>query len=156
MTAQQVPQRAQRLYSLWRQLPDTPLTEEAFINAILKALDHGPGQEADASAYRHSLVGCEAVRAAANGSGEVVYQRMPEFPTWPENGPGTPAYDQQIREMAQEEQAAHDRAAAEVERNSPQNQARLELDAHIRQVVREDPVVRQVLVALVREVLAAR
>jgi hypothetical protein len=116
-------------------LGDSPLSESALEAAILKTLD-GPGREADASALKHMLVGCEAVRAIRNGSG-VVYQRASVFPSWPETGPGSASWDEHLAELAAQEQADHDRVAAEVERNSPQNRQRLELDSHIRQVVRE-------------------
>jgi hypothetical protein len=150
VTTQQIPQRAARLYAIWGKLPDTPLSEDELHAAILKALNRsGPGHEADCSAFRHLLVGCEAVAATRDAAGEVTYQKAPEFPTWPENGPGTASYDAHLRELAEEEQAVHDRAAAEVLGNSPQNRQRQELDAHIRQVVRE--VIRVELPLLVRQ-----
>jgi hypothetical protein len=150
-TQPQVPARAQRLYGLWSKLSEAPMTEREFLAEILKALDRGVGAEADASAYRHLLVGAEAVIATRNGSGEVVYTKAPEFPSWPENGPGTAAYDAQLKEMAAREQGEFDRAAEEVRRNSPANRHREELVGLFRQLMREDPVVRNVLVALVRE-----
>jgi hypothetical protein len=152
MSAQQIPARAQRLYALWGKLPDHPLTESEFLAAIARALDRGPGAEADVSAFRHALCGSQAVIATRNGDGGITYQKAPEFPTWPENGPGSPAYDAQLRELAEEEQRQHDRVAAEALRNSPQNQQREELDAHIRQVVREElrEAIRAELPVLIR------
>jgi hypothetical protein len=128
MVMTQVPARAQRLFAIWRALPSDPLTERALEAAILKLLDR-PGADADASAYRHMLTGSGAVRATRNGSGGVVYTRSKSFPEWPDNdvGPGSPSYDAHLAEIAQREQEDHDRVAAEVERNAPQNLQRAEL-----------------------------
>jgi hypothetical protein len=99
------------------------MTERELHAAILQVLDR-PAAEADASAYLLSLVGCGAV-VASNGSGEVVYTRASEFPTWPEAvGPGSPSYDARLAEMSAREQEDHDRVAREVERNAPQNRQR--------------------------------
>jgi hypothetical protein len=135
-TQQRIPQRAARLYSLWQRLPDCPLTERQLEQAILRVLDR-PGAEADASALRHMLCGSHAVIASRDESGVTHYRKAPEFPVWPDNGPGSPSYDEHLRELAQQETEQHDRVAAEVERNSPQIRQRQELDAHIRQMAGE-------------------
>src|SRR5262249_11817152 len=130
-------QRAQRLYAIWGKLPDTPLTEADFLTAILRALDRGPGHEADASALAYLLTSSEAVRASRNGSGELVYTKAETFPSWPEYTIGTPTYDTQPRELAEEQQRQFDREAEEAFRNSPQNRQREEMVALVRQVANE-------------------
>jgi hypothetical protein len=138
VSAQQVPARAQRLFSIWSRLSADPMSEDEFLAAITRALDRGPGAEADVSAFRHSLVGCGSVTARRGEDGSLSYEKAETFPTWPENnGPGSASYDQQTAELAAEQERQFDRAAAEVERNAPQNRQREELDAHIRKVVDE-------------------
>jgi hypothetical protein len=112
------------------------MTESALEEAVLQMLD-GPGRQADASAYRTSLVLSGAVMARRGDDGTLRFKKAAEFPTWPENGPGSAAFDQQNREMAEEQERQHDLAAAEALRNSPQNRQREEWDAHIRQVADE-------------------
>jgi hypothetical protein len=128
-----IPHRAARLHQLWQRLPAHPLSERQLEEAILHWLDR-PGAQADAAAYRHMLCGSQAVIATTNGNGGITYQKAPEFPVWPDNGPGSDAYNRQLAEMAQHEQEQHDRVSAEVERNAPQNRQREELDARIREV----------------------
>jgi hypothetical protein len=77
------------------------------------------------------------VIATPDEAGVIRYRKSESFPTWPENGPGTAAFDQQNKEMAEEEERQRDRADAEVLRNSPQNRQREELVALIRQVADE-------------------
>jgi hypothetical protein len=131
LSAQQVPARAQRLYSLWRKLSDAPMTEAKFHAAILSALDRGPGSEADASAFAFLLTSSAAVTVGRGDDGQPSYLRAPEFPEHPPNGPGTAALDRQLAEIAAEEQRQHDRVAEEVVRNSPQQRQRAELIALI-------------------------
>lgn len=137
MSTQQVPARAQRLHWLWSRLGADPMSEDAFIEAIMTALDRGVGAEADASAWRHQLVGSGAFIATQDPDGRITYRKAETFPTLPPVGPGTPAFDQQSAELAAEEQAAHDRDTEEAWRNSPQRRQAEELDAHIRQVANE-------------------
>jgi hypothetical protein len=80
VSTQQIPARVQRLFSIYSKLGDDPMTEQEFLAAITRALDRGPGAEADVSAYRHLLVAAEAVRATRNGSGAIVYQKAAVSP----------------------------------------------------------------------------
>jgi hypothetical protein len=132
----QVPPRAQPLYRLWERLPADPMSEREFASVLLKVLDRGPAGEADATAYMSTLCHAEAV-VATRSNGGIVYRKSDTFPEWPETGPGTRSWDRHLQELAEQEQADHDRVSAEVERNAPINRQRQELDAHVRQVVRE-------------------
>jgi hypothetical protein len=126
-----VPARAQRLFAIWRQLDAAPMTEAKFHAAILAALDRGPGSEADASAFAFLLTSSEAVTVSRGDDGQPSYLRAPDFPEHPPNGPGTDAFDRQLREASEREQEEHDRVAAEVQRNAPQSRERAALVALI-------------------------
>jgi hypothetical protein len=126
----QVPPRAQRLFALWSRLPGDAMSEAELDAAILRMLE-GPGRQADASAYRTSLVLSGAMTARRFDDGTLRFKKAAEFPTWPANGPGTAAYDAQLRELAAEEERQRNRADEEVRRNSPQNREREALVALI-------------------------
>jgi hypothetical protein len=149
VSTQQVPQRAARLHQLWSRLPDSPLTEDELEAAILKVLDR-PGAEADASAYKSMLLHAQAVVTTRDEDSVIRCRRSESFPTWDEEvGPGSAAWDWQLDELAEEEKRQHDATAEEALKNSPQSRQRIELDQHIRQVLREDEGARAVLIALV-------
>jgi hypothetical protein len=131
MSTQTIPPRAQRLYSIFAKLPAAPMTEAEFDSAVKTALNRGVGAEVDVSAMRFLLTSSGAVTATTNGSGETVYTKAAAFPEHAPVEPGSAAFDQQNRELAQDEERQRDLDAEEAFRNSPQNRQRAELIALI-------------------------
>jgi hypothetical protein len=127
----QVPARAQRIYAVWSKLDDAPLNEVEFLAAILRALKRGPGAEADVSAMKFLLTSSGAVTVGSDEFGATTYRRSASFPEHPRNDIGSAAYDQQNRELAQEQEAQHDRDAEAAFKGSPQARQRAELLALI-------------------------
>jgi hypothetical protein len=133
----QVPQRAQRLYSIWSRLPDAPLTEREFEEAILKLLD-GPAREADATAFMSTLRHAEAMIASQGEDGVLRFHKAPEFPTWDHDvGPGSASWDEHLRELAERERVQYDAAGEEAWQASPQRRQREETATFVRSVVNE-------------------
>src|ERR1700683_1696945 len=123
--------QAHYLRRIWAQLPVEALEERAFERAILKG---GGGYEHDhagASAIRIGLTLAEAVTVRADDNGRRLYQRADEFPEWPDNGPGSEAFNRQLAAGARIEHEMLDSARRSAFEGSPVKRERDELVALI-------------------------
>jgi hypothetical protein len=130
-TPQTIPPRAQRLHAVWQKLPATPMTESEFHAAITAALDRGVGAEADTTAFAFLLTSSDAVKVRGLDDGTLRYSASDTFPQHARNDVGSAAFDAQTRELAQEQEAQHDRDAEAAFASSPQRRQREELLALI-------------------------
>jgi hypothetical protein len=150
MSTTQVPARAQSQYTVWQKLPTSPMTEAEFDAAIMAALGRGVGSEADRDAMRFLLVSSDSVKARRFEDGVMRYKRAETFPQHPRNDIGSRAFDQQTKELAQEQERQHDRDAAAAFKNSPQNRQRQEMIALIDSRIDERLVELRALTAELR------
>jgi hypothetical protein len=130
-----IPPAGRRLFRIWQGLPEGPLSESEMNAAIIKAANLYEGDSAGAQALRTSLLFAEVVTARG---GE--YQRATEFPVWPDNSPGSPAFNAQLARVSErehEEHAERDRAVQAALENGPFGQQRRETIALIRETVEE-------------------
>jgi hypothetical protein len=130
-----IPPAGRRLYRIWQQLSEGPLSERELDEAIIRACNMYEGDGAGAMAERSSLLLAGVVTASAGQ-----YQRATEFPVWPDHGPGTEGFNKQLRErsdLEHEEHAERDRAVQAALENGPFGQQRRETIALIRETVEE-------------------
>ena len=93
--------RANWLKRIWNRLPnDEWLTEPAFDELLIEATN-SPGDYAFASAVRTTLVNARAVEVRQRGGREYEYRRG-EWTDWPENGPGSEAYNAELQRQHRE------------------------------------------------------
>jgi hypothetical protein len=132
-TEEQLSPEGKALHRLWSALPtSTRLSEPEIELLVCRAAQHPEGDHAWSAAMLSSLVVSGAVVASQNGAG-VSYQRAAEFPVWPDNGPGSPAFNRQLAEEAEAEHELHDRELAAMNANGPVGVQRREITALIDQ-----------------------
>jgi hypothetical protein len=150
---------AQRAYlmRIWSALPTGPLGEEELNSSILQAAGIYEGDNAAASALRSSLLLAQALTSRIGESGERQYVRSAEFPDWPDNGPGTDAFNSQIEAAAAAEREMVEAASRVLYEGSPIARERQEMLALIDERVERkfDELLRKMDKEGMRERLAA-
>jgi hypothetical protein len=136
----QIPGPARRLFRIWQQLPQEPLSQSEMDTAIIKAANLYEGDLAAASAFRSTLTLAEAVTARRGEDGEIAYQRTSEFPVHGPTHPGSESFNRQLEQQAtweREQHAERDRAVQAAVENGSFGQQRRELLVLIDQRGRE-------------------